>query len=336
MSPRHGRLTRVSPVPPFVLVAGPERLLAERAVAGVLAELREADPELETIRLAPAAYEPGELGLHSSPSLFGGSTAIVVEDVDEAGDDLLADLLAMVADPSPEVTVVVVHKSGMRGKKLLEALKKSGARVIDCPAVKSDRDKSDFVVHEFRRQGRTVTSPAVQALVEAVGKDLRELAAACSQLVADTDGAADPIDDRLVEVYHGGKVEASGFRVADAVIAGQTGEALRLLRHAIASGVDPVPIVAVLAAQLRTLVKVGAAGRGSSAQVAKTLGMAPWQVDKARRSIGHWDGPSLGAAIQAVASADVEVKGGGRDPVYAVERAILAVASARAGRRQGE
>ena len=122
---------------------------------------------------------------------------------------------------------------------------------------------------------------------------------------------------------------ANGFRVADAALAGQTGEALRLLRHAIASGVDPVPIVAVLASQLRTLVKVGAAGRGSSATVAKTLSMAPWQVDKARRSIAGWDGPGLGAAIQAVAAADVEVKGGGRDPVYAVERAILAISAAR-------
>ena len=193
-------------------------------------------------------------------------------------------------------------------------------------SIKTDRDKADFVSHEFRRQGRKVTPGAVQALVEAIGKDLRELASACSQLVADTEGV---VDERVVETYHGGKVEASGFRVADAALAGQTGEALRLLRHAIASGVDPVPIVAVLASQLRTLVKVGAAGRGSSATVAKTLSMAPWQVDKARRSIGGWDGPGLGAAIQAVAAADVEVKGGGRDPVYAVERAILAISAAR-------
>lgn len=51
--------------------------------------------------------------------------------------------------------------------------------------------------------------------------------------------------------YHGGKVEATGFKVADAAVAGDAGEALRLLRHAIAVGVDPVPIVAVLAQRLR-------------------------------------------------------------------------------------
>lgn len=313
-------------IPPFVLVTGPEGLLAERALASVLAELRHADPDLETIKVGAAAYESGMLAHHASPSLFGGAKAVVVEDLDEAGDELQADVLALVGQPAPEVTLIVLHTSGQRGRKVLDALKAARAQVIDCPPVKTDRDKADFVTHEFRRQGRKMTPGAVQALVEAVGKDLRELASACSQLVADTEGV---VDERVVETYHGGKVEASGFRVADAALAGHTGEALRLLRHAIATGVDPVPIVAVLASQLRTLVKVGAAGRGSSASLAKTLSMAPWQIDKARRTISGWDGPGLGEAIRAVAAADVEVKGGGRNPVYAVERAILAIAAAR-------
>lgn len=313
-------------IPPFVLVTGPEGLLAERALASVLAELRHADPDLETIKVGAAAYESGMLAHHASPSLFGGAKVVVVEDLDEAGDELQADVLALVGQPAPEVTLIVLHTSGQRGRKVLDALKAARAQVIDCPPVKTDRDKADFVTHEFRRQGRKVTPGAVQALVEAVGKDLRELASACSQLVADTEGV---VDERVVETYHGGKVEASGFRVADAALAGHTGEALRLLRHAIATGVDPVPIVAVLASQLRTLVKVGAAGRGSSASLAKTLSMAPWQIDKARRTISGWDGPGLGEAIRAVAAADVEVKGGGRNPVYAVERAILAIAAAR-------
>ena len=263
VSPLRGRLAGVS-VPPFVLITGSEGLLAERALASVLAELRHTEPDLEAIRVAAAAYEGGVLGLHASPSLFGGAKAVVVEDFDEGGEELQADVLALVAAPAPDLTLVVMHKSGQRGKKALDALKAARAQVIECPPIKTDRDKADFVAHEFRRQGRKVTPGAVQALVEAVGKDLRELASACSQLVADTVGV---VDERVVETYHAGKVEASGFRVADAALAGQTSEALRLLRHAIATGVDPVPIVAVLASQLRTLVKVGAAGRGSPGAV---------------------------------------------------------------------
>jgi DNA polymerase-3 subunit delta len=315
-------------VPPLVLITGPEGILAERALTSVMSEVRVTAPDIEVVRLQAAGYEPGSLAVHTSPSLFGGEKAVVVQDLDEAPDELQADLLAFLAAPEPDITLVVTHKAGQRGKKVLDTLKKGGARVIDCPAVKSDRDKSDFAAHEFRAARRRATPEAVRALIEAVGKDLRELSAACQQLISDTTGV---IDEALVEKYHGGKVEATGFRVADAAVAGNTGEALRLLRHAIATGVDPVPIVAVLAQQLRQLVKVGHAGRGRSADVARDLGMAPWQVDKARRALGGWDAEALGRSIQAVATADFEVKGGGRDPVYAVERAILTITRERQG-----
>ena len=312
--------------PPFVLICGPESVLAERALASTLEALRAADPDLEVIKLYAERYESGSLTTHASPSLFGGTKAIVVLDLDEAPEELQADVLAYVGAPADEVTLVVAHKSGARGKKVLEALKKAGARVIDAPLIKSDGDKAQFVANEFRRAGRKATPGAVRALVEAVGKDVRELTSACAQLVADTDGL---IDEALVGTYQGGKVETTGFKVADAAVAGNAGEALRLLRHAIAAGESPVPIVAVLAMQLRQMVKVASAGRGSSAQLGKTLAMAPWQVDQARRKLSGWDPEGVGRAIQAVAAADFDVKGGGRDPVYAVERTILTICEAR-------
>lgn len=310
-------------VPPYVLISGPEGVLAERGLAQTLDDLRVSQPDVEVIRLYAAAYQAGELVLHASPSLFGGAKCLVVHDLDEAGDELQTDLLGLLAaPPEPDLTLVVLHKSGQRGKKVLDGLRGAGARVVDAPAIKTDRDKTDFATNEFRRARRKATAEAVHALVEAVGKDVRELAAACHQLVSDTTGV---IDEQVVLTYHGGKVEATGFRVADAAVAGDAGEALRLLRHAIAVGVDPVPIVAVLAQQLRQLIRVGSAGRGRSADVARDLGMAPWQVDKARRSLGGWTAEALATCLQAVAAADAEVKGGGRDPVFAVERAVLTI-----------
>lgn len=315
-----------SGVPPFVLITGPEAVLADRALDSTLDALRSTQPDLEVVRLAAAGYEPGAIGMHTAPLLFGSAKAVVVTDADEASDDLQTDVLAYLDAPADEVTFVVVHKGGNRGKKVLDVMKKSGARVLEAPAIKSDKDKTDFATHEFRRAGRKATPGAVRALIEAVGKDLRELASACRQLVDDTTGV---IDEEVVDRYHGGRVDATGFRVADAAVAGNSAEALRLLRHAIASGVDPVPIVAVLAVQLRQLVKVAGAGRGGSGQLAKALGMAPWQIDRARRALQGWDVEALGEAIQAVAAADFEVKGGGRDPVYAVERAVLVICELR-------
>ena len=67
--------------------------------------------------------------------------------------------------------------------------------------------------------------------------------------------------------------------------------------------------------------------------VARDVGMAPWQVDKARRALGGWTADALATCVRAVAAADFEVKGGGRDPVYAVERCVLTITGQHARNR---
>lgn len=317
-----------SALPTLALVAGPEELLAERAVDSVVALVRGVEPEAEVVGVHAASYQSGELLIHASPSLFGGWSVIVVHDLDEADDALVEDLTSYLDQPADAVTLVVRHKSGNRGKRVLDRLKKAGARVLDAKAVKTDRDKHDFVTGEFRAAHRKIAPEAVGALVLAVGKDLRELASACEQLIRDVEGLVESDD---VHTYYGEKVETTGFRVAEAALVGDQARAMGLLRHAMLGGLDPVPIVAVLAMQLRQVGKVASAGRGSSGQLARDLGMAPWQVDAARRVSQGWDGDRLGSAIQAVAQADVDVKGGlrteaaVRSPEYAVERAVLEV-----------
>lgn len=310
---------------PLVLVSGPEAVLAERAVDRVVALAREADPQVEVTRLDAAAYEAGRLRVVASASLFEEPRVVVLENLQAGTDELFADLLGHVEDPGSDVVLVLVHSGGQRGKRAIDAVRAAGAVVVRCDAVKRDADKVAFVTAELRRLRRRAEPAALRALVEACGNDLRELAAACQQLVADTSGL---LTAEMVSRYHGGRVEATGFRVADAAVEGRAGEAVALLRHAVATGTDPVPLVAALAAKLRVLAKVGAA-RGRGLDPARDLGLAPWQVDRARRDLRGWSPEGLAAAIRAVARADAEVKGAGRDPVFAVERAVLAVATAR-------
>ena len=53
----------------------------------------------------------------------------------------------------------------------------------------------DFVRKEFRELGVKVSAEVVEQVVEGVGAELRELAAACSQLVADRFGDASQTND---------------------------------------------------------------------------------------------------------------------------------------------
>lgn len=319
------------PLAPLVLVRGGEGYFVDAVTDHLTALARARDPEVEITRIDAAGYQPHQLDIITSPSLFGERRHVIVDAVDATSEAFVVDGLAYVAAldrDAGEVTMVLRHTKGVRGKKLLDAIAAAGLPVVQCDPLKRDGDKVDFVSRRFRAAGRRASADAVRALVEALGSDLRELAAGVQQLVEDTTGAISP---EVVQRYHGGRVEVTGFRVADTAIEGDGPAAVTLLRHALATGLDPVPLVGALAVKLRTLAKV-AAMRGRGSVSASDLGLAPWQVDRARRELSGWTPEGLAAAITAVADADAEVKGESREPHFAVERAVLRVAAARAGR----
>ena len=307
---------------PVVLLLGPEEYLAARGFESVRRRMREAEPDAETVQLDASQYEAGSLIVLGSPSLFGGTQIIEARGLAQMNDAFLQDALQYIADPAPDVVLVMHHAGGARGKKLLDALKAGKAILVECQPLKKDSDKADFVASEFRNARRRIEPDAVRALVAAVGSSLSELAAACHQLASDSEGV---VSAETVEKYYGGRIEATGFKVADAALAGRGGQALAMLRHALSTGADPVPLVAALAMKLRAVAKVYGV-RGSSAQLAKDLGMAPWQVDQARREAQRWTPEGLNHCIQVLAEADAQVKGEARDPIYAVERAVTAIA----------
>lgn len=313
---------------PIVLVAGPEEICAERAIAGIRDYLRAEDPALEVSDVRADAYEPGTLLALTSPSLFGEPRLVRVSGVERCTDDFIIEAVAYLDTPQEGATVVLRHTgASVRGKKLLDAIRAgTGAGIeIPCPAVKRDSDRVDFAAGEFRAAGKRIAGPALRTLVSAFADDLTELAAACQQLIGDVEGDITP---EVVEKYYGGRVEVSAFVVADTAIAGRYGEAMVALRHALASGADPVPMVAAFAMKLRTMARV-AGSREPSRELAARLGMKDWQVDRAKRDLAGWNERSLGLAIQATARADAEVKGASRDPIFALERMVTIIATRR-------
>jgi DNA polymerase-3 subunit delta len=309
---------------PVLLVSGPEEFLADRAIRALRDLLKTEDPSLEVHDLAADQYTPGELLSLASPSLFNEPRLIRVANVEKATDAFLEETIAYLEQPAEEAYLVLRHGGGVRGKRLLDAVRGGlgGGVEVACLELKKDVEKSEFAAAEFAAAGRRVTGSAIRALVSAFSDDLAELASACQQLLAD---ASEEITDATVDKYYSGRVETTAFAVADAAIAGRHGEALVLLRHAIASGADPVPIVAAFAVKLRTMAKISG-NTAPAGQLAQRFGLAPWQVDRARRDLHGWDEEGLARVIEALADADEQVKGLGRDPVFALERLVGVIA----------
>jgi len=307
------------------VVVGEEDLLVERAVARLVDAARPAD---DIRHVQAAGLRPGELAALTAPSLFGGGCVIVVHGTADAAKNVADEITSLAADPPPETVLVLTHAGGAKGKALLAALGKRGARMIECPKVTRMGERMQFIRGEFRQAGRTIEESGVRALLDALGNDLRELAAACAQLAADTTGV---VDQAVVARYYRGRAEASGFTVADRAVEGRLGEALELLRWALAVGVSPVLITSGLAQGVRLLGRVGSAPKGQSdAAVAAEAGMPPWKVDRVRQQLRGWTPEGVARAVAVVARADAQVKGEGTSAGYALEVAIRDIVACRA------
>jgi DNA polymerase III subunit delta len=311
---------------PVTVIVGEEELLVERAVGAVLAGAAAEDaPDVHDV--AAGSLAPGELLALTAPSLFGGDCLVVVRGAQDAGKDVSAELQRLAESSAPDVILVITHAGGAKNKALLAGLVSAGARRVDCPAVKRFGERMDFLRAEFSRAGRKADDGGLRALLDAVGTDLRDLAAACSQLAADTTGV---ISQETVARYYRGRAEATGFSVADRACEGNLTAALEQLRWALATGTSPVLISSALASGLRTLGLVGSVGRGLSANaLAGDLGMPPWKIDKARQQLHGWSAAGLATAHAAVAEADAQVKGEGANAGYALERAIATIVASR-------
>ena len=308
------------------LILGSESALADRALTKLNAQLKDENAEVTTLFAADTIV--GDIADALAPSLFSERRALIIRDLQDLPEDNRDEITRYIGQPDPTTTVIFVHKGGVKGKALLDAIKKAQPEIVACDPLKKEAEKEDFVKSLFLDLGRKASAGAIAALVGALGNDLRELQGAVGQISADAPSGL--IDEAMVDTYHQGRIETTGFDVADATLDGDVTKALLTLRNAIATGTDPVMVTSAIASALRGLAKVSGANRGSkSFELAGELGMAPWQIDKARRQLSGWTPRALASAVASIAQADADVKGASVDPIYALERAVSTIARAR-------
>ncbi len=308
--------------------------MVERAVGDIVRAARErarqaaGTDDVPVNRMRAGDVSTYELAELLSPSLFAEERIVVLEAAAEAGKDAVALIASTAADIPPGTVLVVVHSGGGRTKALAGELKSLGAQVHPCARISKASERVDFVRGEFRALRVKVGEDAVTALLDAVGSDIRELASACSQLVADTGGDVDAV---AVRRYHSGKAEVKGFDIADKAVAGDVAGATEALRWAMMRGEPLLVLADALAEAIHTIGRVGPLS-GDPYRMASQLGMPPWRVQKAQKQARRWSRDKVATAMQLVAQLNADVKGAAADADYALESAVRTVAELVADR----
>lgn len=311
------------------LVTGSAEFLSERTVQRALAAVSSVDAEADVTTVNAAQVGPGALAELTSPSLFASVRALVVRDLHDLPEDVHDEVVAYCQQPADDVALVLVHPGVPKGKRLIDRLRKTaGVREVKSEGPKP-WEMARFVLGEVRHHSGSISDDAAEFLVAAVGTDLRTLAAAAEQLVADF--APERITTEMVRRYYDGRAEVKSFDIADAAIDGRVAVALERLRWGLAGGVPTVFVISAFASGLRSLARLHSAPRGlRDADLAREVGAPPFRLKVLRGQLREWDVVGLAQAIGAVAQADLDVKGGVGDPSHALERMVLTVARGRA------
>ena len=320
----------------ITLIRGGETALADRATAVAVDAIRKETSGADRTVLDASADDGADaLRYACAPTLFGDDVIVQVTNLQSGDDSFAAALAEVLADHPDHVYLIVMHDGTAGGKKLLEALREAGAQEVECKAVKKGKPTIEVLTKEFTRHRRHATADAVHVLYEAVGHDLPMLFAAVSQLVADVPD--DPITEDHVRDYFAGVADVAGWKIAEQVWQRRPSGALESVRYAVASGNENsvgLTSVLALASALRDIIRVGGMGPGASdADVAREVGLAPWQVSKVRAQWSRWSGDQrrLAASLVDLADAEAMMKGGLKpgqsldveQKLYALERLVV-------------
>ena len=182
----------------------------------VRAAVRGHDAEAELSETAAGDLTLATLGELAAPSLFSSIRCVVVRSLEDLPE---ARSTACSSTPPPRPRTsrwcwCTAAASEARGAD--QAAQAAGGDRAEVGGAQGLGDAPASSTPRSARYGGRIDKEAAQALVSAVGTDLRALAAAADQLTHDADGK--PITEEVVKRYFGGKAEGKSFVIADAAL----------------------------------------------------------------------------------------------------------------------
>ncbi|MFM8694982.1 MAG: DNA polymerase III subunit delta, partial [Actinomycetota bacterium] len=128
----------------LLLIHGAESVLADRALADALV----ARGDYEKTVLEGAELEIGGFASAIAPSLFADKRVVVLKDLQDLVSEAQEEVENYLTELDPSLHIIFIHKGGVKGKALLEKIKKLKPEIILCEAMKKESDKASFVAQE--------------------------------------------------------------------------------------------------------------------------------------------------------------------------------------------
>jgi DNA polymerase-3 subunit delta len=285
------------------LLWGEDSFLLRETALALLGEVR-------AVEVDAGEWLGGELHDLATPSLFGEARALLVTDCRSLSKEALGELKDHLAAPDPDARLVLACTVAERGKvpvglqRLVEPV--GEIRQIQVPR----KEIEPWLVQRASNVGLDLTPPAARALVQTLGEDLGQLAAAVEQLV--NAFPAQTITPDHIRRQFRGLGEQKTWDLCDRAFAKDLPGAIRALRSIEENGDEALMVLGGIAVRVRDLLRVRALpDRLGPGQLAKQAGLRfEWQARRYQQQARNFSLEQLIEIHDRVADADRALKSG--------------------------
>jgi DNA polymerase III subunit delta len=237
-----------------------------------------------------------------------------------AFDKALAEHIAQMAETT--VLIVLAEEMLEASNPLVKAAEKYGK------ALQSTLPKGaaleNWITKRAKSLNVTITKDATSLLANFIGNNLRLLANELDKLATYV-GAGSTISADHIRQLSAQVQEARIFDLTDALSQRNRKQALNILHDLLADGEPPLKLISTITSQVRSLLLVKELSQKGmrTAQIASTLGMAPFIVDKAYRQVGKFSMSQLEGIYRQLMATDAALKRSRLAPEMALDLLVV-------------
>jgi DNA polymerase-3 subunit delta len=319
---------------PAYLIHGDDhgRIAERRARLRALAE-RESGAHGVEVFEGEAATPAAVTGALNAMTFAIGRRFIVVDGVERWKDRELDGLVAALAALPPDTTITFFAREDGRTKapgRLHQAVSQAKG-VIEAESGVKPWELPRWAIAQARSLGLELAPEAARALVAHVGDRQQRLLRELEKLALDL-GPGATVDIECVEEATAPSAERRAWSLADALLSGEPGQAIRLLLQTRAQGERVPGLIYWMSSRLREAHRVAQALDAGQvpAQIKKTLRMPSRAADQLIADARRAGTEKLRGAVEAIADLELASRGGGTgggSEDTAALRAVISITS---------
>jgi len=242
-----------------------------------------------------------------------------------AEEDDADKIIAYLPAISPSTCLVFLVKGKADGRKKLYTYCKREQTVVDFSPM-TEQQAVDWIIRSMKALGKGMSYAVAQRFLFTVGSDAALLKQEIEKL-ADYTSDRDTITQEDISTITVQSLECTVFQMVDAQVAGNYGEAFRLMYRVLQGGEDRMKILAMLLRQYRMLYQMRCLldENATQGEMASLLKIPPFAVRRMQSQARRYSKQQLKAAYDYLLEFEYRLKSGKLPQDGCAEAAMLQV-----------